>query len=58
VELHGVDLPTIAAVALLSLVAAWLVLTYLDSREEKKRERDMQKAMERLLRRRDSSWDD
>jgi hypothetical protein len=39
-EFHGMDLPTIAALALLSLVLTWAISALLEAKEEKKRERE------------------
>jgi hypothetical protein len=58
-EFHGMDLPTIAALVALSLVLTWAVSALLDAKDEKKREREMRKALDRVVRgngRR--SWDD
>ncbi len=58
-EFHGMDLPTIAALALLSLVLTWAISALLEAKDEKKREREMRKALDRVVRGSGrASWDD
>ena len=47
-EFHGLNLPTIASFALLSMLLTWLISSFLDAREEKKRELESRKALDRL----------
>jgi hypothetical protein len=53
------DVPTIAALALLSLVLTWAISALIEAKEEKKREQEMRKALERVVHGTARSfWDD
>lgn len=49
-EFHGMDLPTIVALVALSLVLTWAISALLEAKDEKKREREMRKALDRVVR--------
>ena len=57
-ELHGMDVPTIVALALLSMVLTWMIAAYLDAKEEKRRDLELRKLMDRLMLRNTSSRED